>query len=59
MKTIEILEDFEGYPSGKRRAFKKGETVEVAEPFADLVTSPEKGHAKEPDKTAAKTKEKN
>lgn len=59
MKTIEILEPFEGYPSGRRRAFTKGEIVEVPEAFADLVTSETKKHAKEVPAAPAPKKDKN
>lgn len=45
MRTVKISEDFTGYPSGKKRDFTKGETVEVPADFADLIV--EKGHAKE------------
>lgn len=45
MKTVTILQDFVGYPGGKKRAFKAGETVEVPNDFADLIV--EKKHARE------------
>lgn len=46
MKTVDIIEPFTGYPSGNKRAFTAGETVEVPNDFADLII--EKGHAREP-----------
>lgn len=49
MKTIHILEDFEGYPhsapdKSKRQRFVKGEEIEVSDDFAALVIG--KGHAR-------------
>ncbi|HEX2554240.1 MAG TPA: hypothetical protein VHL98_11090 [Microvirga sp.] len=45
MKTVVISEAFTGYPNGKRRSFAKGEEVEIAVAYADLLI--EKGHARE------------
>ncbi|MGQ4273396.1 hypothetical protein [Terrihabitans sp. B22-R8] len=45
MKTVHILEPFTGYPSGKKRAFAKGEEPELPNDFADLIVK--KGHARE------------
>lgn len=45
MKTVKITETFDGYPNGKRVTYEKGDEVEVADAFADLII--EKGHAKE------------
>jgi hypothetical protein len=45
MKTVHILEPFTGYPSGKKRAFTKGEEPEMANDYADLIVK--KGHARE------------
>lgn len=47
MKTVKILESFQGYPDPKKRAvaYAKGDEVEVPEAFAKLII--EKGHAKE------------
>lgn len=45
MKTVEIIETFTGYPSGAKRSFAAGETVEVPNDFADLII--QKGHARE------------
>ena len=45
MKTVAILQDFTGYPSGKKTAFAKGAEVSVPDAFADLIVA--KGHARE------------
>lgn len=46
MKTVKILENFEGWPTGKAPVnYAAGEEVEVSNDFADLITG--KGHAKE------------
>ena len=46
MKTVKILESFEGWPTGKAPVnYVAGEEVEVSNDFADLITG--KGHAKE------------
>lgn len=47
MKTVKILEDFTGYPAGKKASFAKGTEVSVSDAFADLIIA--KGHAKEQD----------
>ncbi|TDR90292.1 hypothetical protein [Enterovirga rhinocerotis] len=47
MRVVKITEDFTGYPSGRKRAFEKGQVVEVPDDFADLAIG--KGHAKEPE----------
>lgn len=54
MKTVEIIEDFTGYPSLKGRpvTYRRGETPEVPEAFAALII--EKGHAKSIGATAEK-----
>ncbi len=44
MKTVAILQDFTGYPSGKKTAFAKGAEVSVPDAFADLIVA--KGHAR-------------
>lgn len=44
MKTVRILEDFEGWPTGKAPVrYAKGEEVKVSNAFADLIVG--KGHA--------------
>lgn len=45
MKTVVIIEDFTGYPSGKKTAFVKGTEPSVPDTFADLIIA--KGHARE------------
>lgn len=46
MKTVKILENFEGWPTGKAPVnYVAGEEVEVSNDFADLIVG--KGHAKE------------
>jgi hypothetical protein len=46
MRTVKILESFEGWPDGKSpKNFVQGDEVEVANDFADLIIG--KGHAKE------------
>lgn len=45
MRTVKITETFDGYPNGKRVTYEKGDEVEVADAFADLII--EKGHAKD------------
>lgn len=45
MRTVKIIDDFDGYPSGKRRTFTAGQEVEVPNDFADLIVG--KGLAKE------------
>lgn len=46
MKTVEIVESFDAYPNGKTKVpFRAGETPEVSNDFADLITG--KGHAVE------------
>ena len=52
MKTVEITESHYGYPDGnKKRYFEKGQTVEVANDYADLIVG--KGQGKESKKAAA------
>ena len=60
MKTVEIIKGFEGYPNDKRRHFAKGEEVELANDFADMIVG--KGLAREkaapkPAAPAAKAKD--
>ena len=50
MKTVTIKADFTGYPAGKKREFRVGEDVEVANDFADMLV--DKGLARE---TTART----
>lgn len=45
MRTVAILEDFTGYPSGKKTAFVKGAEPSVPDTFADLIVA--KGHARD------------
>lgn len=61
MKTVKILETFDGYPNGKRRTFVSGTEIEIAGDYADLIVA--KGHAREiapkiDDKPAAVAEEK-
>lgn len=52
MKTVRILEDFDGYPTGKdERRFTIGEEPELSNEYADLLIS--KGLAKEVSTTKA------
>lgn len=50
MKTVTILETFDGYPTGEKRRFVVGETRTLADAYADLLI--DKGLAIEPPKTA-------
>jgi hypothetical protein len=52
MKTIKILETFDGYPNGTRVTFTEGDEVEVAATYANLLI--EKGHAREVGRTTTK-----
>lgn len=45
MKTVTITSDFTGYPANKKREFRTGETVEVADGFAEMLV--DKGLARE------------
>lgn len=46
MKTVEITEDFDGYPTGKdERRFTAGERPELSNAYADLLIA--KGLARE------------
>ncbi|ACL58948.1 hypothetical protein [Methylobacterium nodulans] len=46
MKTVKILESFEGWPTGQAPVrYVAGQQVEVSNEFADLIVG--KGHAKE------------
>lgn len=50
MKTVTIIESFDGYPQGakegaRRESFAKGETREVSDTFGDLILG--KGLARE------------
>jgi hypothetical protein len=45
MKTVVILEDFTGYPAGRKTAFAKGAEVSVPDAFADLIVA--KRHARD------------
>ncbi len=45
MKTVRITESFTGYPAGKKRSFRAGEEVELANDFADTIVG--KGHGRE------------
>lgn len=52
MKTVKVLENFEGWPTGKAPVnYVAGDEVEVSNDFADLIIG--KGHAKEVASTAA------
>jgi hypothetical protein len=46
MKTIQITAGHTGYPNGKRRHFAKGEEVEVADAYADLIIGKQLGREK-------------
>ncbi len=46
MKTVEIIESFEGYPEGRKVVFAIGETPSLPDEFADLII--EKRHARAP-----------
>jgi len=52
MRTVEILDNFDGYPASKKVTFTKGEVVEVSEAYADTLV--EKGLAKDTSKTGPK-----
>lgn len=59
MKTVTILESFDGYPQGakegsRRTSFVEGQEVEVSEAFGDLIIG--KGLAREKAATRAGTK---
>lgn len=45
MRTVHILEDFTGYPSGVKTSFAKGAEPSVPDAFADLIVA--KGHARD------------
>jgi hypothetical protein len=45
MKTVRIEATFDGYPTGQRRTFTAGDTVELADDYADRVVG--KGLARE------------
>lgn len=46
MKTVRIIETFDGFPNGKdERRFTKGEEPELSNEYADLLIK--KGHAEE------------
>lgn len=52
MKTVKVLENFEGWPTGTAPVnYVAGEEVEVSNDFADLIVG--KGHAKEVVRKAA------
>jgi len=52
MKSVEITDNFDGYPASKKVSFAKGEVVEVSDAYADILVS--KGLAKETSKTGPK-----
>lgn len=45
MKTVLIMETFDGYPAGKKVSFVAGTEETVSDAFADLIIA--KGHARE------------
>lgn len=48
MKTVTILETFDGYPAGEKRRFVAGETPGLEDAYADLLIA--KGLAADPNK---------
>jgi ribosomal protein L9 len=52
MKSVEIIDTFDGYPASKKVSFTKGEIVEVSDSYADILVA--KGLAKETTKTGPK-----
>jgi hypothetical protein len=59
MKTVTILESFDGYPQGSKAGSKKvsyveGQEVEVSEAFGDLIIGKELAREKSAGRTAPK-----
>lgn len=56
MKTVEILEAFDGYPEERKVVFAKGETRSLPDDFAELIIR--KGHAQETPKASVRARSK-